>query len=296
MREKVLVVFNPTAGNRKTSRLHGIVRELESLGASVSIHETTGPGDASHIASECRASDWDAIVAAGGDGTLNEVINGRQEDGPPVGLIPLGTANLAALEIGIVSRAAAIAEMIANGPVRPAYVGSVNDRKFLLMTGVGFDAHVVRSISTRVKRLLGKGAYVLEVMSQLVRYGFPLFDVEIDGVKRPAASLIVANGHYYAGPYICATKASFDQPGLFACIFEKPGPLNVLRYGLNMLLGRLEASSGYLVLPASRIVVQTPREEPFQIDGDSGGVVPMVIEARPNAIPLIRAGGAGRDK
>lgn len=287
-RRRFLIVFNPTAGSRKVSRLRAVVDALEAQDASVTIRETTGPGDASRIAAECAASDWDAIVAAGGDGTLNEVINGWCENGPPVGLIPLGTANLAALEMGIPGSPKAIARMIVHGPQQPAYVGCVNERRFLLMVGVGFDAQVVRSISTRVKRLLGKGAYLLEVMTQLWRYGFPRFDIEIDGVKKQAASLIVANGHYYAGPYVCAAAANFDQPGLFACIFENSGPFHVLRYGLNMVLGRLEAGRGYQVVPARRIVIEAPHHEPVQIDGDSGGQVPIVIEAQPAAIPLIR--------
>lgn len=287
-RKRILIVFNPMAGNRKASRLRAVVRSLEALGAAVTIRETTGPRDASRIASECPASDWDAIVAAGGDGTLNEVINGRRPDGPAVALVPLGTANLAAMEMGISPRPAKIAQMIVEGPSRPAYVGTVNETRFLLMTGVGFDAHVVQSISTRVKRLIGKGAYILEVMSQLGRYRFPQFDIEIDGVKKQAASLIVANGHYYAGPYVCAAAASFDRPGLFACLFEKTGPVNVLRYGLNMLLGRLESGAGYEVVPANRIVVETPRNEPVQVDGDSGGQVPIVVEAQSDSVPLIR--------
>lgn len=287
-RRRLLIVFNPAAGSRKTSRLKSVVRALEASDAVVTLKETTGPGDASRIASECSSSDWDAIVAAGGDGTLNEVINGRRDDGPPVGLIPMGTANLAALEMGIGMAPESVARMIVLGPEHPAYVGRVNDRRFLLMTGVGFDAKIVQSVSKRVKRLLGKGAYVLEIMGQLWRYGFPRFDVEIDGVKTQAASLIVANGHYYAGPYVCAAAASFDQPGLFACVFEKSGSFNVLRYGLNLVCGRLESGNGYQVLAASRIVIDGPRDEPVQIDGDLGGRMPLVIEAETATIPIIR--------
>lgn len=287
-RRRILIVFNPIAGRRRNLRLRAVVEALEALGTVVTVRETAGPGDASRITSEATLSDWDAIVAAGGDGTLNEVINGWHAESPPVGLIPLGTANLAALELGIRKAPRDIARMIVDGMPQPAYVGRVNGRRFLLMTGVGFDAEVVQCVSTGVKRLIGKGAYVLEFMAQLWRYRFPGFDVEIDGVKAQAASLIVANGHYYGGPYVCAAAATFDQPGLFACIFEKPGAFHALRYGLNMVLGRLERGGFYRVLPASRIVIHAPPGEPVQIDGDPGGQVPLVIESESAAIPLIR--------
>ena len=287
-RRKFLIVFNPNAGSRKVSRLRAIVEALEGQGASVTVQHTSGPGDAMVIASACLATDWDALIAAGGDGTLNEVINGWREECPPVGLIPLGTANLAALEMAIPKSPNEIARMLVHGPQQPAYTGRVNNQRFLLMTGVGFDAKIVQSVSTRVKRLLGKGAYGLEILNQLWRYGFPRFDVEIDGVRNQAASVIIANGHYYGGPYVCAQAANFDQPGLFACVFEKSGAFNVLRYGLNMLLGRLESGGDYRVIPARRIVIHAPHREPVQIDGDLGGTVPITVEVEPAPVLLIR--------
>jgi len=287
-RRRILIVFNPAAGSRRASRLRAVVRALMDRGAEVKIRETMGPKDATEFASECTVADWDAIVAAGGDGTLNEVINGHRDGVPPVGLIPLGTANLAALEMEIGAPPATVAEMIVRGPVRPAYVGRVNERRFLLMTGVGFDAHVVRSVSSPLKRLIGKGAYALETARQMWRYGFPRFTIEIDGVARPAASVVVMKGRYYAGPYVCAADSRFDDPTLYACLFEKPGRLQVVRYAVNMLLGRLESCGGYRVMPAKRIVIDAPDDDPVQVDGDLGGRLPIVIEAAADAIPLIR--------
>ncbi len=288
VRRRVLIVFNPTAGSRRQSRLRGIVEALIDAGAEVKVRDTTGPYDATHVTSECTMADWDAVAAAGGDGTLNEVINGHHAGVPPVALIPLGTGNLAALEMGIGSNPAAIARMIVEGPVRPAYAARVNDRRFLLMTGVGFDAQVVRDVSSPMKRMVGKGAYAFETLRQMVRYGFPNFDVKIDGVTHRAASMIAMKGHFYAGPYVCASGATFDTPSLHACLFENPGRFHVLRYGANMLLGCLESCSGYRVLPAQRIVIESPEDAPVQVDGDRGGNLPVVIEATAEPVPMIR--------
>jgi len=195
-RWRVCVVYNPTAGRRRQNRLNAVLGELGRQGAIVELLPTTAPGDAIRFAEECESADWDVLVAAGGDGTLNEVINGWQPEGPPIAVIPLGTANVAAIEIGIPSSPADIARMILEGEERPAFVAAINGRRFLLMSGIGFDAHVVDRISPRLKKLLGKAAYGLEVLRRMVYFRFPDYRVLIDGREEIAASAIIAKGHY----------------------------------------------------------------------------------------------------
>src|SRR5262249_60700955 len=148
------------------------------------------------------------LVIAGGGGTINEAVNGLLSRGggaaSPLALVPLGTANVLANEIGLVTAPAAVARTIARGAAVRAYVGIANGRCFTAMAGAGFDAHVVAHVSLRLKRLLGKGAYVLESLRQLWRFPFPRYRVTIDGQSYDAASVIVAKGHYYGGRHLRA--------------------------------------------------------------------------------------------
>src|SRR5262245_64058454 len=126
---------------------------LEEMGCRVTVHQTTGRGDAQAVASRITKDQCDRIVVAGGDGTVNEVLNGLTPHSPPIGLIPMGTANVLAAEIGLGSQPREIAKAIARGEPRPVSLGDVNGRKFALMTGVGFDAFVVATVSAPIKRM-----------------------------------------------------------------------------------------------------------------------------------------------
>lgn len=286
-RRRALVIFNPTAGRRNRAKLSRVMDALEAGGTAVTVRETKAAGDARRIAGDVSSRDMDVVIAAGGDGTLNEVVNGRSEDGPPVGLIPLGTANVAALELGLGPTSSAIARAIGYGPVRPLWCGEIAGRKFLLMAGVGFDAHVVGGVSMPIKRLIGKGAYVAESAVQLWQYGFPAFEADIDGQRITVASMVISNARYYGGPFTCAAAASFTVPGFHVGLFELPGRLHVLRYGLALARGRLERSGGYRVVEARRVTLLGPAEEPVQIDGEIGPSLPVEVSVSSTAIPFV---------
>ena len=286
-RRRALVIFNPTAGRRNRAKLAQVVEVLGAEGTAVTVRETQAAGDARRIAGEVSCRDTDVVIAAGGDGTLNEVVNGRSEEGPPVGLIPLGTANVAALELGLGQSSSAIARAIGYGPVRPLWCGEIAGRKFLLMAGVGFDAHVVGGVSMPIKRLIGKGAYVAESGVQLWRYGFPAFEADIDGQRITVASMVISNARYYGGPFTCAAAASFTEPGFHVGLFQHPGRLHVLRYALALTRGRLEESRGYRVVKAQRVILLGPAGEPVQIDGEIGPSLPVEVTVSSTAIPFV---------
>src|SRR5262249_4555204 len=150
----------------------------------------------------------------------------------------LGTANVLAAELGIDTLAEAAEAATAGRPLlcRP---GLANGRAFVMMAGVGFDAHVVAGVSAPLKRLLGKGAYVLEMLRQLRRFPFPCYRVEIDSAVHEATSAIIAHGRYYGGRFVVAPEARLDQPELHVCLFRRGGPWHTVRYALALALGRL---------------------------------------------------------
>lgn len=280
---RILVVFNPTAGRRRSRLLTATLAELRRLGCSVAVAETTVKGDAEAFAANARREDYDVIAVAGGDGTINEVVNGLGPDAPPLAVIPLGTANVLALELGFGGGPARLARAIAQAEAEPIRVGRVNGRRFVMMVGVGFDAHVVAAVDPVLKRRFGKGAYVLMSLAGFIRFPFRVYAVDIDGVRHQAASVIVAKGHYYAGSYVCAPAARLGSPRLHVCLFTSKGPLAAMRYAIWLLLGRLSKRKDFAIVPAAEVRIDSEVGEPVQGDGDilAEGCVALDVDPRP---------------
>jgi diacylglycerol kinase (ATP) len=286
-RKRVVVVFNPTAGSARKRRFSTVLDALKTLGVEVEVRPTAARGDAERIVAGLCRNAFEAVAVAGGDGTINESLNGLHADSPPLAIVPLGTANVAAWEIGLGLDPLRIARAIVEGPVRPVHVGRANGRRFLLMGGVGFDAQVVRDLPLGLKRALGKGAYAWQTLATMASYRYPVFEMEIDGVADRAVSAVIANGHYYAGRYTCAPDARLDDPALHVCLFDRPGAGWALRYAALMLAGGLRPGRGYRIVPARRIAIDGPVGAPVQLDGDAAGALPALIEAAAETVNLI---------
>lgn len=294
---RLLIIRNPTAGR---ARRRGFFRDVEAAlrraGCHVETRETAGPGAAEDMARAACRSAYDAIVVAGGDGTINEAVNGLVGGGVPLGIIPMGTANVLAAELGLPADAAGIAQVIVSGVAAPAYLGLVNGRHFIQMAGVGFDAYVVSRVGARTKRLLGKGAYVLESIRALWGFGFPRYRLTIDGTVYMAASAVIAKGHYYGGRFTCAPDARLDDPTLHVCLFEAQGPWNALRYAAGLALGRLHRMADTRIVVSTFIVVEGPAGDPIQGDGEILNVLPSIVSVAATTFPVLRPPGYSPDR
>jgi len=282
----LVVIFNPTAGRRRGRQLAAALGRLGRAGVAFALRRTLRRGDAERLAED--AGPGATVVVAGGDGTANEAANGLlAAGGGRLGLIPLGTANVLAAELGIQDIDHALGVLRAGRPLafRP---GLANSRGFLMMVGAGFDAHVVAGISPGLKRLIGKGAYVLEMLRQLWRFGYPSYRVTVDGTAHEAASVVVARGHYYAGRYVLAPDARLEQPALHVCLFRRRGRLAVLRYAVALGLGRIAGCPGLEILPGREVTIEGPPGDPVQGDGDVIARLPVRIALSPTAIELLR--------
>jgi diacylglycerol kinase (ATP) len=285
---RLLIIFNPAAGWRRRQRLAPVLARLREHGCAYVLRETQGRGDAERFAAAVDPADFDLVVAAGGDGTVNEAINGLACSAPPLALIPLGTVNVLAAEIGLRTDPAAVARCVALGEPRPIALGAANGRRFILMAGAGFDAHVVAGVSVPMKRWLGKGAYVLSALRQLLVFSYPAYEVQTDNTLRQAASVIVANARHYGGRLVCAPAASLESGTLQVCLFERGGGrLAVIGYALALVTGRLPTLPSYRLIEARRIEIRGRPGEPLQGDGDSIGRLDATIEVLPNALDLI---------
>ncbi len=290
---RMTVVFNPTAGGRRRARLDETLRLLRDSGCEVAVQATAARGDAETIArafgGPLRAQDL--LVIAGGDGTINEAVNGLLSGGgegaASLALVPLGTANVLANEIGLATAPAAVARAIVRGASVRAYVGVANGRCFTAMAGAGFDAHVIANVGPRLKRLFGRGAYVMEALRQLWRFPFPRYRVTLDGQGYDAASVIVAKGHFYGGRYVCAPDARLDRPEFHVCLFERGGRWNAIRYALALALGRLPRLADFRILRGRVVTIDGPAGDPLQGDGDIIACLPARLEIAPRPLRLI---------
>jgi len=291
---RMQVVYNPTAGRRRLRLLEDVLARLRVRGVDIVLHPTGARGDAERLAAAIDPDDL--AVAAGGDGTINEVVNGlmrRREDGrapPALGLVPLGTANVLAREIGLPVDAASIVAALAGGrsiEFRPGRLRfAAGTRHFAMMAGVGFDADVVARVDLGIKRLLGKGAYALASGGRLLAYRPHLLRLNIDGAPYQAASVVITRGRHYAGPYVCAPGAALERPELHACLFEQPGRLAVMRYGAALLADRLARARRYRVVRGREIDVLGVQSQLVQADGDIVASLPLTADVAEQAIGL----------
>ncbi len=302
-RRRLLVILNPAAGTARRRRLTAVVDSLEGLGCQVELRETAGPGDARRLAREAEPGAFDVIVAAGGDGTIAEVLDGLAlgEEGrgaglsggaaPALGIIPLGTANVLAAELALPSDPLTLSRYLALGPLRRVRFGRlIGGAYFGAMVGAGFDAFVVAGVNLKVKRWVGKAAYGLTALAIWFR-PLPVLQVTVDGQAHRAAAVIVSKGRFYAGRFLVAPDARLDDGCLHSCLFQSGGPLRRLVYGLAMAFGRLPSLGDYRVIPGRRVTIEAvgagPPEAPLQGDGDIIAALPVEIVLGDASVPLV---------
>jgi diacylglycerol kinase family enzyme len=303
--KSILLIRNPIAGRRRRGLVDDVMRRVRAEGWTVDLVDTAASGDARRIAETCDASRYAVIAVAGGDGTINEVVNGlacRPDGGPALApalaIVPLGTANVLAHELGLRATAAIVAQTMIAGRellVRPGEAtGAGLPRHFSLMAGAGFDAKVVAGVSAPLKRRLGKAAYVWRSMVETRRYRPVRYTVEVDGARHEAASVIVTRSRLYAGPYVLAPAAALGEPLLHICLFERWGRVQTLRFGLALLLGRLPRTGGYRVITGRDVKVAVlhdageTRLQPVQIDGDNALTLPISIGLATGSVRMLQ--------
>lgn len=287
--QTVHVVFNPTSGSYSPRKAEQILTQLRAVGLDPQpLLPRTLTESMQAVAALCNQVTAPIIVAVGGDGTVNTVINSMSQGSATLGIIPLGTANVMARELGISSQQDAI-QRIARGMVRPFSVGEANSsagtRRFVLMAGIGADAEAVVDVRPSEKRLLGKGAYVLAGLRRCIDWDSRVITVRCNGQTRYCNSLIIANAAHYAGPYCLVPQASLFNQQLVVAPLPFASPLGMLGFTASVFLrGRYAATDAFCVEKES---IQIETDKPVQLDGDSFGTGPVIINLIPNFNNLI---------
>jgi diacylglycerol kinase family enzyme len=277
----VIVIHNPAAGRRRVRTLWRVIDLLSASGVSVDLVQTRYAGHATALARDAVSAGKRMVVAAGGDGTIAEVTAGLNGSGVPLGIIPLGSANVLAHELALPFAPPCIARALAFGRTRPLWPGiatsGATSRVFVQMLGVGLDAQVVHRLPGGLKRAIGRSAYVVQTLREMLRYQYEPIRVRIDGRDEEAGSVVVTKGTLYAGNFLLAPGARPSEPGFTVALFGRTGPGAVLMYGTALTLNLLPHAPGMRLLRASRVDVLGGHDIPAQADGDPAGVSPVTI-------------------
>ncbi len=269
------------------------IETLRTAGHAVIERPTTGPGTAAAIARECLEQGADLILAAGGDGTINEVINGMAHSQVPLAILPGGTANVLSMELGLGRRLDAAAAML--GACVPERVSlgllrasGVPPRFFLLMAGVGLDAHIVYNLNLDWKAHLGKLSYWLSGFGQLGRR-LEEFDVWVEGRHQRCSFALASRVRNYGGDIEIARSACLLENKFEIVLFEGENAFQYLKYFAGVLTDTLPGMDGVVMLPARQARFEGPggRRVYVQVDGESAGWLPASIELVENALTLL---------
>jgi YegS/Rv2252/BmrU family lipid kinase len=295
MRRRFVIVHNRWAGNSDQRVIAAVLDELNKAGCDARVLQVAGRGGVEDAVSKVALDGVDAIVAAGGDGTISAVVRSVFVGTPdasrrlPIAIVALGTANVIAHELALPRQPGAIASMLMHGPGTPCTLALAGAHLFVAMGTVGFDSHVVDHVSQRLKRLIGKGAYWLQILLQSVRYDFPMLQVEIDGRTDSAASVAILNGSRYGGDHVVLPRANLAGPELHVVLMRRPGTRNMIRYLVAAMRGRLTGLADVDVVQARHSVrFIAPHGLAVQADGHVIGRTPLSIEVLPQAVTLIR--------
>jgi YegS/Rv2252/BmrU family lipid kinase len=275
---RALVIANPIAGRGRGERAaEELVAHLGELGLDVALHRTRHRGDARETVAQRRGS-FDLAASVGGDGTLREVFEGLGDDSVPVAVLPLGTANVLAIDLALPRSPAGLAELVRRGHSTALDVAAVNGRLSFLVTGVGFDAAVVAEVERRRRGSITKWSYVPAALAALRQWRPTALHVELDGaaVEGPVEGLFASNIVHYGGVLRLSPTRVLDD-GLFDIYLFRDARLRGLgAAGLRGLCGRLPGGSCEL-RRARSVRVTSERPVPYHVDGDFGGTTPIEL-------------------
>jgi len=260
------VIFNPKARSQKAGR---VLRFLMSHANRFALFSTNHAGEARELAAKFAAAGEPVVIAAGGDGTLNEVVNGLVGSGTLLGLLPAGTMNVFAREMGIpVDSLERALEVIDQGRVREVDLFEANGSPFVQMAGVGFDAMVIEETTWESKKRFGALAYLLAAVKILGDRPPMLEVICSDGRREAGVAVLAGNGSLYGGPFKFFRHANNHDSLLDVLVFKESGYRLVLDSLRGLARGGIDLVSSTRYFQSANFIVQSDREVPVEVDGE----------------------------
>jgi len=297
-RLRYILIANPASGEGGIADKIAYVREyFARQGQAVDVRLTEGAGHATELArSACE--DYDVIIGGGGDGTVNELLNGMKDGGRTLAILPWGTGNVFAHEMNLPEGLRAACRLILKGSSARLDLGLCGGRRFLLMAGAGLDAYALRRLEdARVKRRLGLLAYAFAALRGFARYHYPEIEIELADGRRDRGSFVIASNTSRYGSFFSFTPRANPLDGLLdVFVFKETGRWNTLRLALLYFLSFALAGKRrprpfgllrYRVYRTKRVSLESRKPVQMQLDGDLYAELPQVISVLPEAIDII---------
>ena len=309
--KKGTLIYNPVAGRRPGRReheIHAAAAILRQAGLEIELAPTERADMAHELAQAAVANGADVVFACGGDGTINEVINGLAPSHVPLGILPGGTANILAHELRLPLHPVSAAREFARWKPRRIALGRARwtetqaatsaasaaphtcERYYISVAGVGYDAHVVYSLSPWLKRNFGVAGYVAEALRQFVLYSYPRFSCRMDGLEKQGTFAVIHRTRLYAGWLHMAPTADLFAPHFAVCSFPSRSRPRYLLYALAVL-ARQHLRLRDVSLDHCNEAVCSPIDSSetirFELDGELGGALPATFEIVPDALTLL---------
>lgn len=289
---KALVIANPIAGKgRPVLSESKIVAMFRSHGLDCEVLFTSRAGDGKSIARKVAEHGYGPVVAAGGDGTVNEVANGLAGTRVPMGILPLGTVNVLARELKIPLELEGAVRTIAKGKPRDIDLGFTNGRYFTLMAGFGFDAEVVGSVLQPVKDVIGASAYIFKGLEMLLKYEPSHVTLEMpeETYRAEAFLVIAANASTYTYNLKISSHVSLSDGKMDILVFERPisDKIGFIHQVTDMLVNRHLQHKAIKYFCTTSVSIRSNPPIMAQIDGDAFGCTPLKLSIAPGVLPII---------
>lgn len=287
MKKKIFLIVNPTSGGGKAKKaIPKIKKFFEKKNLLVKVYETKKPKDAIKASKKARKK-YAVVVAMGGDGTINEVANGLANSKARFGIIPFGTENVLAKEFKIPFAPIKAAELIIKGKAKKLDLGKAKNRHFVMMAGIGFDAHVASKVRPVLKKLTGSVAYPITALRELLKYKPSEIIVKVDGRKYKGYFVIVGNTRYYGGKLEVTPLAKADDGFLDVCILKRKEVYELLKVILGIVTKKHLTLKQIAYYKGKKIRIESKKPVLIHVDCELIGTTPVNIEICPKALNLI---------
>jgi YegS/Rv2252/BmrU family lipid kinase len=291
------LISNPKTGRyrsrqRQLRPIQDVASRLESLGIKVDLQLTNRPGEATEIAARAARNGSSDVIVAGGDGTINEAVQGLAGTTARLAIIPRGTANVLARELGLPLDDEQAVDVVARGKSRMIYLGLMIDettherRHFVLMAGIGLDASVVGRVQPSLKQRIGKGAFWLSGLSHLATWNPQPFTLEIEAEKYTATFAAIGKAARYGGDLAITPGARLDERAFEICMIQTVSRLSYLRllsYAMREGMPRNNPEVRFVKAES----VKAYGDAQVQLDGELIGQLPMRFEIAPHSLEVI---------
>jgi diacylglycerol kinase (ATP) len=301
--QNALLIHNPNAGHggdERRRQLNAVRRIFASGGIEAEVAETRGPGDATEFARRAGDEGRHLVIACGGDGTLNEIVNGlaahKNGHRVPLALLPAGTANVLAKELGLPWDISLAAEELIHGRVLDIALGLATPleqpekrRYFLSVAGAGPDGIMVYSLDLDLKAKIGILAYWWQGVRQVFRYRFPHFRVLSGGRSIDSSLVIIGRTKHYGGPFKITTGADLYEDQFEALALTTRSGLRYLSYLPTLWLGHLRTAEGVHFWKTDSVLCEPLDGKPVyaQVDGEPLARLPVEFKIVPRALKLL---------